>query len=279
VHPFAYRPSYLALQELPLAERAARMREPTLRERILGETPGPAPDTDPFAALFDYHGDRVFLLDETPDYEPGPERSLATLARSQGRSEEEVLYDLMLEDGGQALLLHAVANYAGGDHAVAHEMLSHPCSLIGLGDGGAHCGLICDASAPTYLLTHWSRDRTRGPRIPLERIVQKQTAETATLFGLGDRGALRPGLRADVNVIEPAGLRLERPRVAHDLPAGGRRLVQGARGYVATIVAGEITREAGQDTGTRPGGLARASEPQTGVVSAPTHRAPEIHRP
>jgi N-acyl-D-aspartate/D-glutamate deacylase len=258
VHPFAYRPSYLALGELPLAERVQRLRDPALRQRILSEEPLPAPENDPFAVLFDYAGDRVFILDENPDYEPGPEKSLAALARREARPEIEVLYDLLLEEDGQSLLLYAVANYSAGDHGVAYEMLSHPCSLMGLGDGGAHCGLICDASVPTFLLTHWSRDRQRGPRFPIEWIVHKQTADPAALFGLKDRGLLRPGLRADINVIDFSQLQLERPRVVHDLPAAGRRLVQGARGYVATLVAGQITREHGRDTGARPGGLARA---------------------
>lgn len=258
VHPFAYRPSYLALGDLPLPDRVRRLRDPGLRQRILSETPLPAPENDPFSALFDYEGERVFPLEAEPDYEPGPERSLAALARRESRSEIEVLYDLLLEDEGQALLLHAVANYSEGDHGVAYEMLNHPCSLLGLGDGGAHCGLICDASVPTFLLTHWSRDRSRGPRFPIEWMVHKQTAETAALFGLNDRGLLRAGLRADINVIDFSRLQLERPRVVHDLPAAGRRLVQGARGYVATFVAGQMTRENGRDTGARPAGLARA---------------------
>ncbi len=257
VHPFAYRPSYIALKDLPLAERVRRLREPALRQRILSETPLPAPENDPYAALFTYRGDRVYILDEDPDYEPGPEQSLAALAQREARPEIDVLYDLLLEDDGQALLLHAVANYSAGDHGVAYEMLSHPCSLLGLGDGGAHCGLLCDASVPTFLLTHWSRDRLRGPRFPIEWVVHKQTAETAALFGLNDRGLLRPGLRADINVIDFSRLQLERPRVVYDLPGAGRRIVQGARGYVATLVAGQITREDGRDTGARPGGLAR----------------------
>jgi N-acyl-D-aspartate/D-glutamate deacylase len=136
-------------------------------------------------------------------------------------------------------------------------MLAHPCSLVGLGDGGAHCGLICDATLPTYLLSHWSRDRSRGPRFPLEWMIHKLTAEPAALFGLGDRGLLQPGMRADVNVIDFEMLSLEPPRLAHDLPAKGRRLVQGARGYLATVVSGELTREKGVDTGARPGRIAR----------------------
>ncbi|MBW2425233.1 MAG: amidohydrolase family protein [Deltaproteobacteria bacterium] len=257
VHPFAYRPSYRALAALPLAERARRLSDPETRRRVLSEESGPAPDDDPFSGLFSYPMDRIFPIDDPPDYEPGPERSLAALARNEGRDPMELLYDLLLADAGRGLLLYAVVNYHSGDHAVAYDMLAHPCSLIGLGDGGAHCGLLCDATLPTYLLSHWSRDRSRGPRFPLEWMVHKLTAEPAGLFGLGDRGLLRPGMRADLNVIDFAALSLEPPRLAHDLPAGGRRLVQGARGYFATVVAGEITREKGVDTGARPGGLAR----------------------
>jgi N-acyl-D-aspartate/D-glutamate deacylase len=257
VHPFAYRPSYRALATVPLAERARRLADPETRRRILAEESGPAPDDDPFSGLFTYPMDRIFPIEDPPDYEPGPERSLAALARNKGRDPMELLYDLLLADEGRGLLLYAVANYHSGDHAVAYDMLAHPCSLVGLGDGGAHCGLICDATLPTYLLSHWSRDRSRGPRFPLEWMIHKLTAEPAALFGLGDRGLLQPGMRADVNVIDFEMLSLEPPRLAHDLPAKGRRLVQGARGYLATVVSGELTREKGVDTGARPGRIAR----------------------
>jgi len=261
VHPFAYRPSYRSLAALPLSERVRRLRDPEIRKRILGEEAGPPPDDDPFSGLFSYAANQIFPMDDPPDYEPGPEKSLAALARSQAREPLELLYDLLLEDQGESLLLYAVANYHGGDHAVAHEMLAHPCSLLGLGDGGAHMGLLCDASVPTFMLTHWTRDRSRGPRFPLEWVIHKLTDEPAALFGLTDRGRLRPGMRADLNVIDPGGLELEPPRLARDLPAGARRLVQGARGYVATLVAGELTRMNGIDTGARPGGLARPAAP------------------
>ncbi len=259
VHPFAHRPSYRALAELPLAARVQRLRDPALRARLLAEPPGPPTADDPFSALFGFEPERIFPLDAPPDYEPGPEQSLAALARSRGVAPMSLLYDLLLEEDGRRLLLYPVANYHGGDHAVAHAMLAHPTCLVGLGDGGAHSGLICDAGQPTFLLTHWVRDRTRGPRFPVEWIVHRLTEEPATLFGLRDRGALRPGLRADVNVIDPARLALEPPRVAYDLPAGARRLVQSARGYRATFVAGVATREDGHDTGARPGRLARAT--------------------
>jgi len=258
VHPFAYRPSYRAILGLPLAERVARMREPELRARILREEAGPPAADDPYSGLFSYAPERVFPIEATPDYEPGPEKSLAALARARGRDPLELFYDLLLEDEGRRLLFFAVANYHGGDHAVAHAMLAHPASLVGLADGGAHSGMICDTGQPTFLLTHWGRDRARGPRFPMAEVVRRLSSEPAAVFGLGDRGRLAPGLRADVNLIDPSALGLLPPRIARDLPAGARRLVQGARGYVATFVAGVQTRADGVDTGARPGRLARA---------------------
>lgn len=257
VHPFAYRPSYRALAELPVSARAERLREPGLRRRILEEESGPVPAADPFAALFSFDPDRIFPLEDPPDYEPGPEKSLASLARQQGLLPLEMLYDLLLEERGERLLLYAVANYHGGDLDASREMVAHPASILGLGDGGAHYGLICDASVQTFLLTHWARDRKRGPGFPLEWLVHKLTAEPASLFGLHDRGRLQPGLRADLNVIDFANLGLAPPRLVRDLPAGAKRFVQSARGYERTIVAGEVTREDGRDTGARPGRLAR----------------------
>ena len=257
VHPFAYRPTYRNLAGLPLAERIERMRLPEIRARILGEPSGTPSDDDPFSGLFSYAAERIFPIEEIPDYEPGPEKSLASLAQAESRPALELLYDGLLEEDGRLLFLYAVANYHAGDHEVARAMLAHPSSLLGLGDGGAHSGIICDTGLPTFMLTHWARDRSRGPRFPLGQVVRRLTSEPATLFGLRDRGVLRPGLRADVNVIDPSRLTLEPPRVAHDLPAGARRLVQGARGYLATFVAGRQTRDDGVDTGARPGRLAR----------------------
>lgn len=257
VHPFRHRPSYRAVADLPAPQRAARLRDAALRARILAEPPGPIPDDDPFGALFSFAGERIFPLGTPPDYEPGPEASLAALAERAGIDPLAALYDHIVADAGQALLLYAVANYHAGDDSASYEMIRHPCSLLGLADGGAHSGLLCDASVPTSLLTHWSRDRRRGPRVPLERMVHKLTGEPAALFGLHDRGLLRPGMRADLNVIDFDALALEPPRVVHDLPAGARRIVQGARGIRATFVAGEAIREHGEDTGARPGTLAK----------------------
>ncbi|MCA9503806.1 MAG: amidohydrolase family protein [Spirochaetaceae bacterium] len=262
VHPFQYRPGYRAITSLPVAERAARMRDPSLRRRILDEVAEPAPPEDPFASLFRFEGERIFPLEDPPDYEPGPGKSLAAEAHLRGVSVLEVLYDRLVEGDGGTILLYAVANYHEGDLSATREMLAHPCSLLGLGDGGAHVGLLCDASVPTFLLAHWTRDRSRGPGFPLEWMVHRLTDEPARLLGLHDRGRLAPGLRADLNVFDPALLSLERPRLVRDLPAGAKRFVQGARGWLATFVGGEPTRLRGEETEARPGGLARALRSQ-----------------
>ena len=167
------------------------------------------------------------------------------------------MYDLMLESDGTAMLMLPFFNYAEGNHDAIYEMMTHPAAVSGLSDGGAHCGLICDASYPTFLLTHWARDRHRGPKFSLEYVVRKQTLDTATLFGLCDRGVIAQGRKADLNVIDMDALRLDVPRMVYDLPAGGRRLVQSASGYDATVVSGVVTRRDGVDTGARPGRLIR----------------------
>ena len=165
----------------------------------------------------------------------------------------------MLENDGYAMGMMPIFNYVDGNHDVIREMLLHPQAVSGLSDGGAHCGMICDASIPTFMLSHWTRDRTRGKKLPLEWIIKKQTNDTASLYGLNDRGTLQTGKRADINVIDYNALTLHGPKMAHDLPAGGRRLLQEATGYDYTIVAGTITRQSGQDTGQRPGRLIRGA--------------------
>ena len=204
---------------------------------------------------------KIFPLGDPPDYEPAPETSVAAIASRVGRDAEEVIYDLMLERDGRALLMIAVYGYSRGSLESIREMLAHPRSAFGLGDGGAHCGAICDASMTTFLLTHWVRDRARGPRLPLEGMVRKMTRDTAELYGLRDRGVLAPGYRADLNLIDFANLALEAPYVAYDLPAGARRLVQRARGYRATLVRGEVVFRDGEETGARPGRLIRGAQP------------------
>jgi N-acyl-D-aspartate/D-glutamate deacylase len=181
---------------------------------------------------------------------------LATSER-EGRRPQEVVLDWLLEDDGQALLFAPLGSYVDFDHEAIREMLAHPASMVGLSDGGAHCGLICDASFPTYLLTHWVRDRTRGERLPLELVVHKQTGATAHGYGLTDRGTLEPGKKADLNVIDLEGLRLYKPEMINDLPAGGRRLIQQVDGYLATIQSDELTFRNGEHTGALPGTVIR----------------------
>jgi len=201
----------------------------------------------------------TYVLGSPPDYEPGPERSLAHMAAAAGRRPLDVAYDAMLADEGQALLYVPILNYASGNLDPAREMLLHPRAAAGLGDGGAHCGVICDSSQPTFMLTHWARDRTRGETLPIELMVKKQTHDTAMLYGLTDRGTLEAGKVADVNIIDYENLQLGTPKIVADLPAGGRRLVQDATGYVATIKSGATTFDGGKDTGARPGVLLRGA--------------------
>ncbi len=209
-------------------------------------------------ALVQYSLDRLYVLGEPPDYEPTPDRTVAAIAQARGEDPLTVLYDLMLESNAAAMLMLPFFNYADRNHDAIREMLTHPAGVVGLSDGGAHCGLICDASYPTFLLTHWARDRHRGEKLPLEYVVRKQSRDTAELFGLTDRGTIEVGKKADVNVIDMDALTLHAPRMAYDLP-GGQRLVQGASGYAATIVSGVVTRRDSADTCARPGRLVRGA--------------------
>jgi N-acyl-D-aspartate/D-glutamate deacylase len=259
-HPFSFRPSYKDLEALPLQERVARLRDPEVRRRILGEK---SELIDPRIALIqgliEQGLHKIFPLGDPPDYEPPPEASIRARARREGRDAFEVLYDAMLELDGKQLLMLTLLGYADGDLEAVRAMLESPHSAFGLGDGGAHCGAICDASMTTTLLSHWARDRTRGPRLPLEWVVKKMTQDTARLYGLHDRGVVAPGLKADLNVIDPERIQLALPELVHDLPAGAKRLVQRAHGYDATIVAGEVTWQQGEHTGALPGRLVRGA--------------------
>jgi N-acyl-D-aspartate/D-glutamate deacylase len=202
--------------------------------------------------------DRMYVMaGVTPDYEPTPEKSIAAIAARGNSSPQEVVYDYLTE-GLDCFLFFPIVNYAEGDHTTVRDMLTDPGTLLGLSDGGAHCGAIIDASVPSFMLAHWGRDRRRGPGLPLPQLVKMQTSETADFFGFRDRGRLQAGLRADLNLIDFDRLRLHQPEVVNDLPAGGRRLVQRVDGYRATLVAGTPVFEAGQDTGARPGRLVRA---------------------
>jgi N-acyl-D-aspartate/D-glutamate deacylase len=254
LHPFIGHPTYRDLARLPLPERVARLRRPDVRAALLADR-STAP---PVVQLISTRWPQIFRLGEQPDYEPSPLESVAATARQEGRTEQEVALDWLLEDEGKALLFAPLANYASGNLDPLHEIMTHPDTVLGLGDGGAHCGLICDASMPTFLLTHWVRDRRREPKLTLEQAVHLQTARTAALYDLTDRGTITPGKRADLNLLDLDALRLHRPEMVHDLPAQGRRLVQGVDGYEMTMVAGVVTRLDGELTDALPGTLVRS---------------------
>ncbi|MCU1371671.1 MAG: dan 2 [Ilumatobacteraceae bacterium] len=245
-------PAYQALAGRPAVEKVAYLRTSDGREAVVGWEPD-----EVTAAQLAHAAERTYLLGDPPDYEPGPEASLAAVAARAGRSVVEVALDAMLANDGTGLLYLPILNYSDGNSDATREMILHPAAVLGLADGGAHVGTICDASMPTWMLTHWVRDRTRGERLPLELIVQRQTSDTARLYGLQDRGVLAPGYLADLNLIDLDRLRLHVPEVRADLPAGGRRIVQQADGYVATVKSGTVTYRNGEPTGEHPGVLLR----------------------
>jgi len=258
LNPFAVRERYKPLEALPLPERLARLRDPAVRRAILDDRPSPAllSRFGPLVQLAAGQWDRMYIMGDPPDYEPRAETCVAAIAAREGRSPDEVAYDYLTADAGH-FLFFPVTGYAQDDHEPIREMLTDPGTLLGLGDGGAHVAMIVDASAPSYMLTHWARDRQRGPGLPLEFMVKRQTSETADFFGFHDRGQLAPGKRADINVIDFDRLRLRAPEVVNDLPAGGKRLVQRVEGYEATLVAGIPVFEGGEHTGAKPGRLVR----------------------
>jgi N-acyl-D-aspartate/D-glutamate deacylase len=254
LHPFFTHPTYRKLAELPLAERVARLRDPEVRAALVAEEPF---TKNPIARGMMQRWSQIFPLGDPPDYEPPASASVAAVAEREGRSPQEVVLDWLLEQDGTAFLFAPLASYVDHNLDAIHEMITDPTTVLGLSDGGAHCGLICDVSMPTYLLTHWVNGRSRGDRLGLEQAISLQTSRTAAAYGFHDRGVLAPGKRADLNLIDLDGVHLHAPRMVHDLPAGGRRLVQRADGYVATLVAGTITFDRGEPTGERPGRLVR----------------------
>jgi N-acyl-D-aspartate/D-glutamate deacylase len=262
-HPFLQRPTYHRLMQScdSLSALVAELRRPEIREAIFSESD--SVDTgDKYQGIGQLVGQMptmVYPLMEDLDYEPTADRSVDGLAKAKGVTPLELFYDMMLEDGGRRMFLLPFFNYARGDHEDILAMLQHPAAVLGLGDGGAHLATICDASMPTYQLSHWVKGRKRGPKLSLERAVQMQTRDTAALYGLTDRGTLAVGQRGDVNVIDLDRLALEPPRLVQDLPASGSRLLQGAVGYVATIVNGVVVRRDDRDTGARPGHLVRGA--------------------
>jgi N-acyl-D-aspartate/D-glutamate deacylase len=257
LNPFSAHESYRKIADLPFEQRLAAMRTPQMRQALLDEEPA---TDNPFVKAVLRNFDKMFPLADPPDYEPTPDMSLGAQAARQNKRAEELAYDWLLADGGRALILFPFLNYADGSLEPSLAMMRHPQTILGLGDGGAHVGMICDGSFPTSMLTHWTRDRTRGGKLPLEWVVKAQTHDTAAAVGLHDRGLLKPGYKADLNVIDHTKLTLHRPTIAYDLPAGGRRLVQYADGYEATIVAGQITYRNGKPTKALPGKLIRGAQ-------------------
>jgi N-acyl-D-aspartate/D-glutamate deacylase len=255
-NPFQTHPSYRAIAHLPLAERLKLLHQPELRAAILSETPTATDDP----LFFRPNYDKMYLLGDPPDYEQPPENALGAQARRQGRQPEALAYDAMLSDDGRGMLYVPFLNYADGNLDAVHEMLRDPHAVPGLSDGGAHCGIICDASFPTYLLTHWTRDRKRGEKLSIPFVVAAQSRKTALSVGLYDRGVIAPGYKADLNVIDYDRLHLHPPKVHYDLPVGGRRLLQQVDGYDATIVSGVVTQRHGAATGARPGRLVRGAQ-------------------
>ncbi|MCU1378292.1 MAG: dan 1 [Acidimicrobiales bacterium] len=258
-HGFMRRPTFRTLEDsLPLDQLLVELRRPEVKAAILAEADLPPDPKRQFEGLTEstaFMFGSIFPLGDPPDYEPTADRSIAGIAEATGRDPWEVLYDHL---AAGSLLLGAFTNYASGSGDHLAEMIAHPDTVIGLSDGGAHVKMICDASMPTYLLTHWARDRQRGDTLPLELVVQKQAAGTAAVVGLTDRGTIEVGKKADLNVIDLEHLTLHAPRSVDDLPAGGRRVLQDATGYVATIVSGVVTRRHDKDTGARPGRLVRS---------------------
>ena len=259
-NPLAFSAAYRDLRGLPVAERARRMRDPELRARILREHAEAAGTARDFLALIHSGYDRMYPLDGQPDYEPTPERSVAGLAAAAGRPASEVLYDLLTDGDGSALLYVPLFNYARGSLDDVYEMITSPHAIFGLSDAGAHCNAICDGTFPTTAVTHWTRDRARGERLSLEYVVHQQTQRTAAHVGWTDRGVVAPGYLADLNVIDAGALALRPPRLVADLPAGGTRLLQDAVGYEATVKRGVVVAEHGQLTGAHPGRLVRGPQ-------------------
>ena len=265
VHPFVTRPSYQAIAHLPLAERVAVMSDPAFRAKLIAEAPEAGhPFVNSLAGA--YH--KMFDLGDPPNYEPAPEESIAARAKATGENPDAIVYDILTANGGTGFLFFPLHNYTDFNLDNTLTMMRNPNTLFGLSDGGAHVGAICDVSVPTYMLTHWCRDRTRGERLDLPFVVKSQTKDTAEAIGLRDRGVVAPGYKADVNVIDFERLRLKPPHMVYDLPSGARRLMQEAEGYVVTIASGQVIYRDGEPTGALPGRLVRGEQPAPALRAA-----------
>jgi N-acyl-D-aspartate/D-glutamate deacylase len=255
--PFMNAKGYRALAHLDLPERVRALRDPEVKAAILADIP--TPDTLRLQRLCLAH-DRHYPMDEHFSYEPEPSASIAAMARGQARDPREFMYDYMLRKDGKQLFYFPLHNYEYGDLESVRAMMTHPYVLLGLGDGGAHNGYICDASFPTFLITHWARDRRRGDRLRLEDLVRAQTYNNASALGLQDRGMIAVGMKADLNIIDFNRLGLTMPEQVSDLPGGGRRFIQRSEGYDYTLVSGTVVYEQGQATGAMPGRLIRGAQ-------------------
>ena len=255
LNPFTFYPSFYDMSTKSLEEKVGTMRDLKFKKKLLSEQP--VSIGNPLVEEITQSFNKMFKLGEPANYEPGPDSSFEAIAKKQNISPQEVAYDCLLEKEGKALIYHPLFNYLPGNLDFVEKMLNHPYSISGLGDAGAHCGAISDASFPTTLIQHWGRDRKRGKKIPLEKLISMQTLETSRLLGISDRGVLKEGYKADINVIDFDNLTLHEPEVLYDLPAGGRRLVQKASGYEYTIVSGQIAFENGEATGALNGRLIR----------------------
>ena len=258
LNPFLLYKSWHEIMPRTLEAQVAALRDPDFRARLLAEKVE-FKEGEISTQLFSWFH-KMFKLGSPPNYEPSPDDSVEAHAKREGRDPREVLLDWMAEDDGKALIYYPLMNYLPGDLSYVEEMLKHPNTAFGLSDGGAHVGIICDASFPTTLLTHWGRDRTRGDRLPLEWLISGQTKKTAELVGLYDRGVLAPGMKADVNVIDFDNLTMDRPEIVYDLPAGGKRFIQKTRGYTASIVSGVVAFREGEPTGALNGKLIRGAQ-------------------
>lgn len=267
LNPLMAYPAYREIMDKSLGVRVATLRDPAFRARLFADPPerlsGPGSTVPPLADAvlerLEFFALRMFRLGDPPDYEPPMESSLYYEARNRDVPVIDAIYDVMLEDDGRQLVYFPIYNYSRFDLEDLRGMMTHPRALFGLSDGGAHVGTVCDASFPSFLLTHWARDRTRGERLPLEWLVEGQTRRNARHMGFTDRGVLAPGMKADINVIDFAALRLDPPRMTRDLPAGGKRLMQTAQGYIATLVNGQPILQRSAPTGAMPGRLLRGS--------------------
>ena len=259
-NPFSAHPSFIEIKDLPLDEKLFKLRDEQFRKRLLAEAP--QVENNPFLrqAHARYHD--MYVMQENPDYEPPPSESIASQAMELGLNPLELCLDIMTRDEGKDMIYYAFLNYGESSLDPAKEMMEHPNTILGLGDGGAHCGSICDGSFTTHMLTHWTRDRKRGEKLELPWVIKAHCLDTAKAVGLNDRGVLAPGYKADINIVDLKKMQLRKPEVHFDLPAGGRRLMQYADGYVATIVNGVPIYLDGESTGARPGRLVRGSKPK-----------------